>query len=88
MKDPFAWDPAGPKEPWFEQTGPLHMRPITRKGRVVLWSTILGMLASIPLTLIAGYSGAHVALIVAVLVACFVGAPAWFLWQACGRVKV
>lgn len=88
MRDPFAWDPNGTREAWFERSGTRLLKPITREGRLALMVMVLGFAATIPLLMAAALAGAHVAVLVVVLLVGMVGVPAWFLWTTLGRVKV
>jgi hypothetical protein len=48
VKDPFAWDPTGARDPWFQRVGVQTMKPINRQGRVALLLLMVVMAAAIP----------------------------------------
>jgi hypothetical protein len=88
MTDPFAWDPGGTRQAWFQRVGTTTMKPISAEGRRAYLILFGGMLAALPLTVVLGLLGAGPGLLLLALAAGFVGAPIWFLWSARGRVKV
>ena len=88
LKDPFAWDPNGARDPWFQRIGVQMMRPISRQGRMALVLLILAMAAAIPAAVGLALAGVPPMWVLPVFVLGFVVAPAVFLWMARGRVKL
>ena len=88
VSDPFAWDPRGTREAWFERVGVSTMKPINAEGRRAYAILLGGTLGSIPLAVVLALLGAGPAWLLLAFGAGLIGAPLWFLWAARGRVKV
>ena len=86
--DPFAWDPNGARDPWFQRVGVQMMKPISRQGRMALVLLILAMSAAIPAAVGLVLAGVPPEWVLPVFLLGFVVASSLFVWMARGRVKL